>query len=333
MRDERWATAILPRGEIATAPAAPAGDLARLVGEYGTPVGLLTVYEADGRLYADGYRLRRMPLQPLGADRFVTAGNTAAGPSILEFSGDRAAPALAVDLNRIRLGRRDLGADLVRTIQAGMVADLPTLRATAMRAAPPVEPAPVSGDDLVDMARIDATVRLDIRYATADNFMGFPLYEQPGAYLQRPAAEALARVALSLEPRGYGLVIHDAYRPWFVTKMFWDATPEAAHLFLADPSEGSRHNRGCAVDLTLYELATGRIVQMTSRFDEMSRRSFADYPGGTGSERWHRDVLRQAMEPHGFNVYPQEWWHFDYHRWRDYGIGNVPVERLTTVAG
>ena len=132
----------------------------------------------------------------------------------------------------------------------------------------------------------------------------------------------------ALASRGYGLLIHDGYRPWYVTKMFWDATPESAHVFVADPSQGSRHNRGCAVDLTLYDLKSGTAVEMTGRYDEMSPRSYADYVGGTSRQRWFRALLRGAMEAQGFSVYPEEWWHFDYKDWSDYAIGTATFSQL-----
>ena len=146
--------------------------------------------------------------------------------------------------------------------------------------------------------------------------------------MQRPAAEAVVRVHKKLAAQGYGLLIHDGYRPWYVTKMFWDATPEQQHMFVADPLQGSRHNRGCAVDLTLYDLKTGKAVEMVSGYDEFSDRSFADYLGGTSQQRWRRDLLRRAMELEGFAVYEAEWWHFDFHAWRQYPIQNVPLEEL-----
>jgi D-alanyl-D-alanine dipeptidase len=148
------------------------------------------------------------------------------------------------------------------------------------------------------------------------------------AYLQRPAAEALKRVHDRLSEHGYGLLIYDAYRPWHVTKMFWDATPEKYHNFVADPAKGSRHNRGCAVDLTLYDLKTGKPVEMVSGYDEFSDRAFPDYPGGTSRQRWHRDLLRRAMQAEGFSVYEAEWWHFDYKDWQKYPILNKTFEEL-----
>ena len=132
---------------------------------------------------------------------------------------------------------------------------------------------------------------------------------------------------------GYGLLIHDAYRPWYVTKMFWDATPPEHRWLVADPAAGSRHNRGAAVDLTLYDLATGRAVEMPGTYDELSDRSYPDYPGGTSLQRWHRELLRRAMEAEGFAVNPTEWWHFDHETWRQYPILNVPFEAIGSGRG
>jgi D-alanyl-D-alanine dipeptidase len=202
------------------------------------------------------------------------------------------------------------------------------LRTQALAAPPPHEDASFRKPDLVELAALDASIHLDIRYATANDFLGTPVYSQARAFLQRPAAEALVRVQQKLKRLGYGLLIHDGYRPWYVTKLFWDATPPEGKIFVADPAQGSRHNRGCAVDLTLYDLATGKPIEMPGTYDEMSPRSYPDYPGGTSLERWHRDLLRRGMESEGFTVYEAEWWHFDYKDWKEYPILNVPFEKL-----
>ena len=202
------------------------------------------------------------------------------------------------------------------------------LRAEALAAKPPVEAGNSRRSDLVDLATLDPRIKLDIRYATSDNFLSTPVYSSARAFLQRPAAEALLRAHRELLKQGYGLLIFDAYRPWYVTRMFWVATPPDKHEFVANPAEGSRHNRGCAVDLTLYDLATGREVEMTGVYDEMSERSYPDYAGGTAAQRSHRQVLRRAMEDQGFTVYQSEWWHFDYRDWKEYAIQNVPFEQI-----
>ena len=312
---------------VAVPPDAPAA-LKRLIGEYRSADAQLTVYESDGRLYADGVGLHQMPLRQLSATRFVIDAPSAS-PEQLHFQLDGALRPASVDAGVAHLQFRDIGKETVQQIRAGVKADTGQLRAAALAAAPPSEPPPKRAFDLVDLTTVDPSIKLDIRYASANNFLGFPLYERSAAYLQRPAAEALGRVERSLKAKGYGLLIHDGYRPWFVTKMFWDATPESAHVFVADPSEGSRHNRGCATDLSLYDLKTGEEVEMTGGYDEMSPRSFADYVGGTTRERWLRNLLRSEMEAQGFAVYPEEWWHYDYKDWGDYGIGTATFSQLS----
>jgi len=111
---------------------------------------------------------------------------------------------------------------------------VPELRAEALAAKPPTESGQFRSVDLVELTKLDPTIKLDIRYATTNNFLSTPVYTRPAAYLQRPAAEALVRVHHALASRGYGLLIHDAYRPWWVTKVFWEATPPKLHEFVAD---------------------------------------------------------------------------------------------------
>jgi D-alanyl-D-alanine dipeptidase len=210
------------------------------------------------------------------------------------------------------------------------VAELST---EALGASPPHEDGNFREPDLVELAPLDSNIHLDIRYTTSNDFLGTPVYSQARAFLHRPAAEALLRVLHKLKPLGYGLLIHDAYRPRYVPTIFRNATPPEGKIFVADPAQGSRHNRGCAVDLTLYNLATGKPIEMPGTYDEMSPRSYPDYPGGTSLERWQRDLLRRAMESDGFTVYEAEWWHFDYKDWKEYPILNVPFEQLGLDSG
>jgi D-alanyl-D-alanine dipeptidase len=202
------------------------------------------------------------------------------------------------------------------------------LRREAIAATPPTETGEFRPTDLVELVRLDSTIRLDIRYAGTRNFLATPVYTQARAFLQRPAALAVARIHRRLRGLGLGLLIHDGYRPWYVTRIFWDATPAAQHEFVADPAQGSRHNRGCAVDLSLYDLKTGRPIDMPGVYDEFSHRSYPDYPGGTSRQRWYRDLLRREMEADGFTINTSEWWHFDYKDWKTYRIGNVPFEGI-----
>jgi len=184
--------------------------------------------------------------------------------------------------------------------------------------------------DLVEITALDPSVRLDVRYATAENFLGRPLYPVARSFLQRPVAEALVRVHRALGTRGYGLVVFDAYRPWSVTKLMWELTPPAQRGFVANPARGSNHNRGCAVDLTLFALDTGRAVEMPSGYDEMSPRSASAYAGGSPEARARRDDLRAAMEAQGFRVEAHEWWHFNHRSCPGYEVLDLPLESLPT---
>jgi D-alanyl-D-alanine dipeptidase len=233
----------------------------------------------------------------------------------------------------VRFPRRAVGTEDGSTFTITPQRPVETLRAEALAATPPKETGPFRDVDLVSLPSLDPTIRLDVRYATTNNFMQAVFYSSARAYLQRPAAEALARAHRALRPLGYGLLVHDAYRPWYVTRMFWDATPQAQRVFVADPSQGSRHNRGAAVDLTLYDLRTGRPVEMPGGYDEFSNRSYPYYPGGTSLQRWHRALLRRVMEAEGFTVYEAEWWHFDFNDWRRYPIGTATFEEIERNAG
>jgi len=226
------------------------------------------------------------------------------------------------------LERRRIGPASGNQLVITPVRPIADLRREALAATPPVERGPFLPSDLVELTKLDSTIRLEIRYATSDNLFGTPFYTQARAFLQRPAAEAVVRANARLRPLGYGLLVHDGYRPWYVTKMFWDATPPDKHIFVANPAEGSKHNRGAAVDLTLYELATGRPVEMVSTYDETSPRAYPDYPGGTSRQRWHRALLRRVMEAERFTVYEAEWWHFDFADWRRYPIGTAVFEEI-----
>lgn len=193
---------------------------------------------------------------------------------------------------------------------------------------PPKETGDFYKTDLVDLARFDPRLILDIRYATVNNFTGEQMYAEALAFLQRPAAEALKRAHDRLLAQGYGMIIYDAYRPWGVTKRFWDVTPQDKKEFVADPARGSRHNRGCAVDVSLYDLKTSQPVAMPTDYDEFTERAYPNYAGGTEETRKHREILRAAMEAEGYKIYPSEWWHFDFPGFEKYRIMNLPFTEI-----
>ncbi|GBQ11406.1 D-alanyl-D-alanine dipeptidase [Komagataeibacter rhaeticus] len=182
--------------------------------------------------------------------------------------------------------------------------------------------------DLVDLARFDPALVLDIRYATARNFLGFPVYPAARAFLQRPAARALSHARGLAARHGYGLLVYDAYRPWHVSALFRHAVPESLYDFVGDPAHGSRHNRGCAVDLTLWDLTTRQVVPMPSGFDEMTPRAHVGYAGGSARARGCRDLLATIMQASGFEPLAEEWWHFDFRDWRDYAVMDLSFDEI-----
>jgi D-alanyl-D-alanine dipeptidase len=302
-------------------------DWKRIIGIYGKDHSVLLLERDQELFYRDSTGVDKK-LIPINSGMFTTDPND---PPVIKINLPAAyslsnVPFLGIsDKTWPRTDPSDNPGHFYHVSPAPPVAEL---RRKALKLTPPTEPGPFREPDLTEIVKLDAGFHLEIRYARYDNFLSAPVYTQARAFMQRPAAEALLRVLHKLLPLGYGLLIHDAYRPWYVTKIFWDATPPEGKIFVADPQKGSKHNRGCAVDLTLYDLATGQPVEMPGLYDEMSPRSFANFPGGTSLQRWHRDLLRRAMESEGFSVNEDEWWHFDYKDWKQYGILNVPFEKI-----
>jgi D-alanyl-D-alanine dipeptidase len=303
-----------------------------LIGEYGWDHDILYILEKDGKLWALIEWFEFDPLERVSENVFKFPGRGLYDGEQLVFKRDSKGRAIEVEAANVVFKRRKIGPEEgAEQLRVKPVRQVSQLLKEALAAKPPNESGEFRKPELVELARLDPSIKLDIRYATTNNFLGSVFYSEARAFMQRPAAEALARAHRKLKEQGYGLLIHDAYRPWYVTRVFWDATPDDKKIFVADPAKGSRHNRGAAVDLTLYDLKTGKPVEMVSTYDETTDRAYPDYPGGTSLQRWHRELLRDAMESEGFTVYEAEWWHFDYNDWRKYPIGNVPFDKIAAI--
>lgn len=311
-------------------PAPAPEEFRPLLGEYGWDHNLLFVFEREGALtvlieWLPRYALTPSPATPDCFD-FPDAG-LYPGESLC-FLRDEAGGVTGVDLSGIVFPRRPGPGDAGGTFRIEPLLPVSELRARAEAASPPAETGDFREDDLVRLTDLDPGIRLDVRYASTNNFMGTAFYEVADAFLQRPAAEALARANAALGEHGYAALVYDGYRPWRVTKMFHDATPEHQRLFVADPADGSRHNRGAAVDLGLVDRETGAVLEFVSGYDEFSERAFPGYVGGTSRQRWRRELLRRVMEREGFTVYEHEWWHFDYRDWQRYRLLDVPLAAI-----
>ena len=318
-----------PQSNAAQAkPLPPPARWLGLIGEYGPDNYILIILEKDGKLCASFKRTELYKLNELTNDIFRFPELSPHSTDMLIFTRNARGRATEAELGSVTLKRRQIEPETGNQLHVKPLRPVAELMKEARAAQPPNETGDFREADLVELTKLDPTISLEVRYATTNNFLGTKFYSQARAFMQRPAAEAVVRAQRKLKQLGYGLLIHDAYRPWYVTKVFWDATPDDKKVFVADPSKGSRHNRGCAVDLTLYDLKTKRPVEMVSTYDETTDRAYPDYPGGTSLQRWHRKLLREAMEAEGFTVYQAEWWHFDYKDWQKYRIGNVTFEQL-----
>lgn len=179
---------------------------------------------------------------------------------------------------------------------------------------------------LIEITKAIPRIKLDIKYATADNFMHRVMYTQARAFARAPVVEALKQVQTELKLKGLGLKIYDAYRPYAVTVDFYKMTPDTN--FVADPKYGSKHNRGCAIDLSIIDLKTGKELNMPTLFDSFSRKAASDYADLPPDQLQNRELLKTVMQAHGFTALRTEWWHFDFVGWQAYELLDVPFVKL-----
>lgn len=177
----------------------------------------------------------------------------------------------------------------------------------------------------VNVRSINPNILLDIRYATKNNFTNQQLYRQAKCFLRASVAEKLSRVQIELETRGLGLKVYDCYRPLSVQKRMWQIKPDPNYV--ANPANGSRHNRGSAVDLTLVD-RKGKMIEMPTDFDVFSDRAHQDYDDLSKQVKEHRQILRDVMVENGFVALRTEWWHFDAEDWQKFPVANVSFEAI-----
>ncbi len=181
---------------------------------------------------------------------------------------------------------------------------------------------------LVEIIKVIPSISLDIRYATTNNFSGVAVYKKAKAFARKPVVGALKEIQAELKKQDLGLKIFDAYRPYAVTVKFWKVTPIDKKEFVANPKTGSRHNRGCAVDLTLIDLKTGMELEMPTPYDSFAAAASPTYEGVSTLQKQNRDLLINIMESHGFKVIKNEWWHYDFKGWDKFPLMDIPFEKL-----
>lgn len=179
---------------------------------------------------------------------------------------------------------------------------------------------------LVDIKKAIPSIVLDIRYATKNNFMQQVMYKQAKAFARKPVVAQLKKIQAILNKQGYGLKIFDAYRPYTITVAFYQNASDKN--FVANPAKGSKHNRGCAIDLTIIDLKTGKELPMPTPYDSFAPEAAANYENLPPQIIKNRDFLIATMQANGFKVIYNEWWHFDFIGWQDYELMDIPFEKL-----
>ncbi len=179
---------------------------------------------------------------------------------------------------------------------------------------------------LVDIEKEIPSIVLDIRYATTDNFMQEVMYKQARAFARKPVVEQLKKIQAALKESGYGLKIFDAYRPYAVTLLFYEKASDKN--FVASPKNGSKHNRGCAIDLTIIDLKTGKDVPMPTPYDSFEAAAAVNYNNLPSEVIANRAFLIKTMQAHGFKVLHNEWWHYDFIGWQNFPLMDIPFEKL-----
>ncbi|MFD2285162.1 D-alanyl-D-alanine dipeptidase [Pedobacter petrophilus] len=181
-------------------------------------------------------------------------------------------------------------------------------------------------NELVEIKKAIPNITLDIRYATKNNFMKQVMYKQARAFARKPVIESLKKIQKELNKKGYGLKIFDGYRPYATTVEFYKKASDKN--FVANPAKGSKHNRGCAVDLTLINLKTGKEIPMPTPYDSFSAAAAANYEPVSNEVRKNRNFLIATMRKYGLNVLENEWWHYDFVGWQQYNLMDIPFEKL-----
>lgn len=321
--------------EIGEKPPAAQLNLIPMLGEYQMGEKKIIIREDGSRLHAiinptfDGSSpdtMQNWPLSFIAPGKYTYSFRGEFATFIFQFDSDGNSKSIVI--NNVTYNRNDIEPSNGNTFKVKLDKSIEEYIEDALAASPPKENGDFRDPDLVDVTTVLENVKLDVRYATTNNFLNAPTYSEAKSFLHRPAVMALNEANKRFNAMGYGIVVHDAYRPWYVTKIFWDATEGDERNFVANPDNGSIHNRGSAIDLTLYDLKTGEVIKMVGTYDEMTDRSYPEYMGGTALERWHRALLRHVMEDVGFKVLENEWWHFDYKDWQKYPILNSTFAEL-----
>lgn len=332
---EAWASPVEPKE--------PPKEIKYILGYYYGNGENIIVRENNGELDllyrvwpedADFSRANIFPLLKVRFDSYNIneSGPVGAGESDVYFNRDRDGYGIALRVGGHTYTRRflsDSEGDKGQPMRLPQIApeEWSRLRTEAVSAVVPVKLQEGTVAELVNANTVEG-LKINSVYSTKDNLFGAPLYETKDLFIAKEVAVALGKVQQQLSVYGYGLVLWDAYRPWYISRLANLALPKNSKGMLEDPlKEGSPHNTGMSVDVGLYSLETGEEVPMISGFDEPSFRQYSKYPGGSTKERFLRELLRNTMKLYGFTGIDMEWWHFTFDEKTKYAHQNLDMTK------
>lgn len=183
-----------------------------------------------------------------------------------------------------------------------------------------------SSKSLIDLKKYIPGIFIDVRYASENNFAKTKFYESEKTFLRLPAATALKKIQDELQKQNLSLKIFDAYRPYSVTEKMWEFVHDARYA--ADPKTGSRHNRACAVDVTLVDTKTKVELEMPTPYDDFTEKAHHDYTDLPENVIKNRELLKTIMTKYDFEALDSEWWHYDFSGWKNYELLDISFEAL-----
>ena len=285
---------------------------------------LQIVYHADPN-DRDFSRANIFPLKKVRFDSYELneEGPLFGGEAAVHFERDTDGNGIVCKIGGKRFARNFFPGEGNKVYRVEANAEYQSLKDAAPKAALPTRLQQGQAGRLVRIRSAVPNVKFDLRYAGADNIFGVPLYNATEAFAEAETSVALKKAADKLAAQGYGLLVWEGYRPWYVSKLTSDLLPKDKKGMMPSPEKGEDRNTGRTVDVSLYDLASGQAVKMISDFDEVSVRQFPNFAGGTEQQRFLRDMLAAVMKDCGFTQGKEEWWHFtlgDTQGWRHLNI-------------
>ena len=270
---------------------------------------------------------------PLKKNHFDSYSMSEEGPLLsaeatVHFERDSDGNGIACKIGGKRFARDFFPGEGNKVIRLEKHADYQSLKEAAPRAVLPAKLQQGQPGRLVRIRSVIPNVKFDLRYTDSNNIFGVPLFEATEAFAEAETVSALKKVADKLSARGFGLLVWEGYRPWYVSKLASDLLPKDKKDMLPPPDKGEDRNTGRTVDVSLYDLVTGEAVNMISDFDEVSVRQYPGFTGGTERQRNLRDMLAAVMKECGFTQGKEEWWHFTFGDTNGWQHLNIPYGQI-----